>query len=215
MNFITLSGHSIDPQNPQFDSIQILDIAKALDKLCRFSGQVPAHYSVAAHSLAVSSLIESRGGNPEEALAGLLHDATEAYMADLPTPYKLACPDYIRLEQNLQRIIAERFDVNFDTFRVWQADKDVLEVEKHFQSQNDKSTKLHYIGRSCEKEFLRRFTELGGYKRMRKAAQKHQDKLDQELNDKLEYYDNLYEISTQYETTKAEKRKKNVRRKKK
>lgn len=100
-------GRVIDPLNPSVDDIYIEDIAHALSNQCRFSGHVTRFYSVAEHSVRVSKACK-----PEDALWGLLHDATEAYLVDLPRPLKRAPglgDEYLKIEANLQRIICEKF----------------------------------------------------------------------------------------------------------
>jgi 5'-deoxynucleotidase YfbR-like HD superfamily hydrolase len=49
-------------------------------------------YSVAQHSVIVSELVEQRGGDAEDAFAALMHDATEAYLGDMPHPLKHRSP---------------------------------------------------------------------------------------------------------------------------
>lgn len=90
-----------DLDNPTFD---IRDIAHALSLLCRFNGHISRFYSVASHSLMVSWIMEDLGlGDPHE---GLLHDGTEAYLSDVPSPFKQRLPDWkaidLRLEQKLR-----------------------------------------------------------------------------------------------------------------
>lgn len=91
------------------EAICIEDIAHALSQLCRFTGQCSMFYSVAEHSYAVSYLV------PEElALQGLLHDATEAYVADLAKPLKGLLPQYQHVEQAVWDAVAEKFKLPFD-----------------------------------------------------------------------------------------------------
>ena len=60
------------------------------------------------HSLHVSYMV------PEEhALAALLHDASEAFICDIPKPVKLALPHYSKLEYGIMRQIAEDFDFSW------------------------------------------------------------------------------------------------------
>lgn len=65
------------------EDISIEDIAQSLSMMCRFNGHIKEFYSVAEHSLLVSSEA------PEKIkLEALLHDAAEAYVADLVRPIK-------------------------------------------------------------------------------------------------------------------------------
>ena len=82
----TASGKKIDYADIDVQAIDIYDIAEHLSKLPRFLGATRPFISVAQHSLHVSSLAERDGGGPIAALYGLLHDAEEAYMGDMPTP---------------------------------------------------------------------------------------------------------------------------------
>lgn len=80
---LTSSGRRFWPADPRVDDICIGDIAHALSLQTRFGGHSLAFYSVAQHSVLVSRL-----SAPENALAGLLHDATEAYLQDIIRPLK-------------------------------------------------------------------------------------------------------------------------------
>lgn len=91
----TFMGGKFYAEAPTFD---INDIAGALSKAPRFAGHASIQYTVAQHSLMVSTLVWHRGGNKNEQLDGLLHDATEAYLADIPAPFKQFLPDYRKLD---------------------------------------------------------------------------------------------------------------------
>lgn len=80
---MTLSGHHCDPYDPSTLKFYIDEIATALSNKCRFSGHVKDYYSVAQHAVYVSLMVHD-----SLALWGLLHDAPEWIMADLPTPLK-------------------------------------------------------------------------------------------------------------------------------
>jgi hypothetical protein len=71
------------PLDPRPEEICIEDIAHALSNLCRFTGHCREFYSVAEHSVRVSYACD-----PKDALWGLLHDAPEAYLADMSRPVK-------------------------------------------------------------------------------------------------------------------------------
>lgn len=102
----TYSGRVLDFANPQMDQIHIEDIAHALSHVCRFSGNLTQFYSVGAHSLNVTGMVPA-----EHKLQALLHDATEAYMGDLPKPLKRLCRDFQQIEDNLWEVIANKYCV--------------------------------------------------------------------------------------------------------
>ena len=157
--FQTISAKRVSVSNPKVKDICIEDIATGLANLCRFAGQLPLIYSVAAHSIEVSYWIENNGGTVKEALSGLLHDASEAYCADVPSPYKAKCKDYQRLETKLQKAIAKRFGLEYPFPKiVHQADKAVLFGEKLMQFGLPKQMQA----RNVKQLFLNRFKELGG-----------------------------------------------------
>jgi uncharacterized protein len=110
----TVSGRWIDPLDPDPARIDIGDIAQALANQCRFGGHSRAFYSVAQHSALVSDLCAERGGGPAATLAALMHDASEAYLVDLPHPLKhrseLGAP-YRLAEARLEEAIRARFDL--------------------------------------------------------------------------------------------------------
>ena len=87
----------------------IEDIAHALSLQCRYAGHVKKFYSVAEHSWWVSKVC-----SPENAMWGLLHDASEAYLVDLPGPLKRCSrlgDEYCRIERRLMSVICERFQL--------------------------------------------------------------------------------------------------------
>ena len=103
----TFTGGLIDPLNPNPQSIRIEDIAHALSNVCRFAGQSRVFYSVAQHSLIVSSLCRA-----EQARIGLMHDAAEAYLGDLTRPVKSRFPNYVAAEAKLTAVIFSRFNLD-------------------------------------------------------------------------------------------------------
>lgn len=92
----TSTGNRFWPLDPRVGDVFAADIARGLSRTCRYTGQLArsdAFYSVAEHSLLVSraaaALAASRGLTPIiAARLGLLHDAAEAYVADVATPVK-------------------------------------------------------------------------------------------------------------------------------
>jgi 5'-deoxynucleotidase YfbR-like HD superfamily hydrolase len=105
----TFSGRKFHPLNPVIDAIVIQDIAHALSNQCRFSGHVKEFYSVAQHCVLVSYICDSHN-----ALWGLLHDASEAYLVDVPRPVKRSgkFSAYLEFEKTMQDAICKRFDLH-------------------------------------------------------------------------------------------------------
>lgn len=103
----TYTGRRFYPLDPRPEEIHPEDIAHALSLLCRYGGHVDRFYSVAEHCV-----LMSRAVAPEHALAALLHDATEAYVCDIPRPLKRQLPGYQDLEQRVWWAIAVRFGID-------------------------------------------------------------------------------------------------------
>jgi hypothetical protein len=124
MYLSTFTGKRFHPFNPSPDQIDIQDIAHWLSLLC-FSGQCPQFYSVAEHSIYVAT------GLPNEfKLEGLLHDASEAYLADVPRPLKIGLPEYKIIETSVDAVIAEKFHMAFPApSQVKAADRRLLRRE--------------------------------------------------------------------------------------
>jgi hypothetical protein len=102
----TYTGRRFTPTNPVVDAIVVEDIAHPLSMQCRFSGHVKSFYSVAQHSVLVSYICDTA-----DALWGLLHDASEAYLVDIPRPIKQSgkFDNYLEFEKTMQKAICERF----------------------------------------------------------------------------------------------------------
>lgn len=104
----TYTGRRVDPLDPAPDALDIVDIAHALSLLCRFNGHCRVFYSVAEHSVRVARAVP-----PEDALWGLLHDASEPYLADVPRPLKQRLPEYHVAEERFMRVVAARFGLSW------------------------------------------------------------------------------------------------------
>jgi len=125
----TYTGVAFYPFKPRAEDIRIEDIAHSLSLQCRFGGHCQHFYSVAQHSVLVANLLPNH-----LALTGLLHDATEAYLVDLPRPVKQGIPQYREVEERLASVIAARFyrfgrSIMFDHPAIKEADNRVLMTE--------------------------------------------------------------------------------------
>jgi len=103
----THTGRRVDFLNPDPNQINIEDIAHALSQICRFTGHSSEPYSVAQHCCYVSQLCA-----PVDALAGLMHDASEAYVGDINSPLKRLIPGFKEIETRVHEAIMMRFDLS-------------------------------------------------------------------------------------------------------
>lgn len=102
----TFTGKAMYPTDPRPEEIFILDIAHSLSKQCRYAGHCIKFYSVAEHCVHVSKNVSER-----LKLTALLHDASEAYLVDLPRPLKYQIPQYREIEGRLEKVISEKYNL--------------------------------------------------------------------------------------------------------
>jgi hypothetical protein len=137
-NYIrTYSGIYINPFYPEAEQIRIADIAHSLANQCRFGGHTQRFYSVAEHCIwcanNVSRLVK-KGGNTfidhQLVIAALLHDASEGYLVDLPSPIKCQITKYKLAEWNMMTVISKVFGFEWPTYEeIHQVDKQALQWE--------------------------------------------------------------------------------------
>ena len=166
----TYSGIRFWPLLPNPADIRIEDIAHAISNQCRFAGHSREFYSVAEHSVRVSQHCR-----PEDALWGLLHDASETFLTDVPAPLK-ELPQfeaYRAAERRLQRAISTRFGLAPEQPEsVGDADRSILRVEirdlltsinasqPKRAPQKELAITAPWPPRVAEARFLSRFREL-------------------------------------------------------
>ena len=105
----TYTGRHFYPTAPRAEDLDIRDIAHALSLLCRGNGHVQSFFSVGQHCIACTREALARGCSRWVALACLLHDASEAYLSDVPRPFKKELPAYRTLEENLLTVIYGKY----------------------------------------------------------------------------------------------------------
>lgn len=128
-SILTSTGKWFDVLKPDPSQIDLQDIASALSKLCRFGGHCREFYSVAEHSILTAELMRQHRSSDLTLIRwALLHDASEAYVVDIPRPAKRQLTEYIRIEDAIQRAIAERFDLP------WPMPEEVHDVDNNILS---------------------------------------------------------------------------------
>lgn len=115
----TFSGLYMNVFEPTLEMICIEDIAHALSMQCRFGGHMQTFYSVAQHSCSCALNMPD-----EYKLQALLHDASEAYIIDIPSPIKKGLSNYKEIENRLMKLIAEKFGF------VYPLEKPVKEIDR-------------------------------------------------------------------------------------
>lgn len=113
----TYTGVKFYPLDPRPDEIRLKDIAHALSLQCRYAGHCLQFYSVAEHCVRVSRAIAAVDAGGDVAAWGLMHDAAEAYLVDLPRPIKRYSQMgllYREIEDGLMRAICWRFGLSQD-----------------------------------------------------------------------------------------------------
>lgn len=143
---------SFDPLHPTPGGIHPRDIAAGLAGKYRWCGLSPIRSTVAQHSVEVSVRVAPDVKTARDLAAwGLLHDAAEAYLIDLPTPLKdvircaIEVPDagspteeetkyamvrWDTVEERILRAVAERFDLPWPIRdEVWEVDQRMRRTE--------------------------------------------------------------------------------------
>ena len=171
----TVSGRFVNPFEPDPEQLDIGDIARALANVCRFGGHCRPFYSVAQHSIIVSELVEQRGGDVEDVFAALMHDATEAYLGDMPHPIKHRSPlgtAFKAAEDHLESVIRARFGIKPDVPEIKRVDRALLATERRALSgvawewpelEGVEALDVELVPREpdeAERAFLARFAEL-------------------------------------------------------
>lgn len=104
----TYSGARFFIDECNTEDIPIEDIAHALAFNCRFNGHLEQFYSVAEHSVNVSLLVPE-----EQSLWGLLHDVSEAFVPDMPRPFKQLMPEFQQYEDRIMQAVAKQYGLEW------------------------------------------------------------------------------------------------------
>lgn len=168
----TFTGRRFWPLDPRSDDVSIEDIAHALSLLTRYGGHCMRFYSVAEHCVLLARAV------PEEhRLWALLHDASEAYIADIVRPLKRHLDGYGAAEARVMAAVAEHFRLRgVEPPEVKAADSRIL-MDERAQVMRPTGDTWNYGGareplgitlqfwspEQAEREFLALYSELTGY----------------------------------------------------
>lgn len=129
----TFTERQFWPLDPRLEDIDIVDIAHHLSMQCRFSGATSRHYSVAEHSVRVAQLLREAGCDFQTVLWGLVHDAPEAYLVDLPRPLKQSpeFAEYAAIEARVMRCVCRYASLPYEQPEAVElADRRLLATER-------------------------------------------------------------------------------------
>ena len=129
----TFSGKKFDPMHMNSEDVSLEDLAHALSLLCRGGGHLQYFYSVGQHSINCMKEARARGWSKRIQLVCLLHDASEAYIADIIRPVKVHLSEYYKIESKIMDCILEKFgldDLSEEENSRWkQIDDEILDHE--------------------------------------------------------------------------------------
>lgn len=173
-----MSNSKYDPANPHvltftgrkfyfFDikseNICIEDIAHSLSNLCRYGGHSKVFYSVAEHSIRCCD----RGSNQILRMWGLLHDASEAYIGDICSPFKSCLGmnmSWVHMHINTyEALVAQAIASKFNL--PWPIPEEVHNIDKELLYEEIETLWgdepiITMTPKEAEQEFLSRFNDL-------------------------------------------------------
>jgi len=167
----TYTGRKFFPMDPRANEVCIRDIAHSLSLQCRYAGHCRRFYSVAEHSVLVARWLRGQT-DAQTAMFGLLHDASEAYLIDVPRPVKPALVGYKAAEARVMAAVCARFGLQLEMPAVVHeaddriiADELVNLVPMDWHARHDDPlgvTLRYWSPAEAEEEFLETFKALCG-----------------------------------------------------
>ena len=154
----TFSGLKFSFLTPEIGHISIIDIGKGLANKGHFGGQTEHFFSIAQHSLLVLNLMTlDFKNNYKMGMAALLHDASEAYTGDMVKPLKELLPEFKRIEDNITRVIFEKFSLPLEILKkIKPYDLKAQEIE--YDTFFNKRNHLEYLSpNEAYKEFITQY----------------------------------------------------------
>lgn len=162
--FRTFTGKMIELDSMSVGDIDIRDIAWSLSGIRRFGAHTRLRETVADHSIYMAKKFMDRG-EYKNALHALMHDATEAYITDIPSPLKNLIPQIKEFEATIYTLISEKFGLEDELPEVVEKmDKGMIpkEIDSFFDLKNQDDEIILY-GDEGFNVFLDLFDELKIY----------------------------------------------------
>jgi len=151
----TYTGLFINVFEPTPEMISIKDIAHSLSQQPRFAGHLFKFYSVAQHSVYCMRRVAIK-----DKMGALLHDASEGYLLDIPSPIKKRMPEYKLIEDNLMSVIANKYNFKFPlTPEVHAVDREMLLMEWETLMINKDDTFITWPQAQAEDEYVKAYEE--------------------------------------------------------
>ena len=136
----TFTGRQFWPMDPRPEEILVEDIAHSLSMMCRYAGHCLQFYSVAEHCCLLHDYVAD-----EHKAWALFHDASEAYLVDVPRPLKPFLPGYKDAEKAVMAAVAERFGLGEEPPEIRDVDGRILGDEAA-QNMSDPPMPWAYFG---------------------------------------------------------------------
>jgi hypothetical protein len=136
----TYSGAKFFIEDANVEDIPLFDIAHALSQNCRYNGHLERFYSVAEHSCIVADYVKGGSQDPKLRRTALLHDLSEAFVPDIPRPFKPFINGFEEMEEKIMESAAKVFDIYwpFPEEVIW-VDQNIVraEAEKLYRNPPD------------------------------------------------------------------------------
>ncbi len=160
-SIVTYSGQMFDYKNPDSWNLWPDDVFVPLSRMPRFSGATSEPYSVLQHSIFVTCIVEhimlplknfvGLGYMYKLSKAALLHDASEAFMCDIPTPLKNLLPDYKEIENIVQESLYNKFCLSNKFIAT---NKEIIKVADNYAYHIEKSILFEHMNIEEAKQYL-------------------------------------------------------------
>lgn len=111
---------------PGFDlrDVALEDVVHSLSMQCRYMGHCRRFYSVAEHCVKVAWMAEvEHGVGSQVARCALLHDASEAYTGDFPSPLKRSIPELKTFELLVENEVFQALRLPDPNEEIWKTVK--------------------------------------------------------------------------------------------